>query len=168
MHDTPREADYSQPAPDAERLARDRVFLRPLQAPDLARLIAIDRRHTGRTRTRYYERRLAESLAGSGVRLSLVAELDAHPVGFVMARVDFGEFGHVESEAVIDTLGVDPAYSHRGVGSALLSQLLANLAALRVERVRTEVDWNDFGLLTFLARAGFRPAQRLVLRRPVS
>jgi len=26
----------------------------------------------------------------------------------IMARVDYGEFGYTESEAVLDTIGVDP------------------------------------------------------------
>jgi len=101
------------------------------------------------------------------VRVSLVAELDGQVAGVIMARVDFGEFGHTEPEAVIDTIGVDPGYGHMGVAQALVSQLMANLAALRVERVRTEVDWNHFALLGFLERLGFRPHRRLALRRVV-
>jgi ribosomal protein S18 acetylase RimI-like enzyme len=95
------------------------------------------------------------------VRVSLVAELDSVPVGFIMARVDLGEFGRVETTAVIDTIGVDPDYQKRGVGRALVSQLLANLSTLRVEKVRTEVDWQDRDLLAYLDRSGFRPSQRL-------
>ena len=51
-----------------------------------------------------------------------------------MARVDLGEFGRVETTAVIDTIGVDPDYQNKGVGRALVSQLLTNLGTLRVER----------------------------------
>jgi len=35
------------------------------------------------------------------------------------------------------------------------------LAALRVERIRTELDWRDRELLAFLDGCGFRPAQQL-------
>ena len=106
--------------------------------------------------------------SGSGVRISLVAEQDGLVVGFVMARVDYGEFGCTETEAVMDTIGVDPAFAGRGVGRALLSQLLHNLNSLRVERVRTEVAWNAFEFNRFLAALGFRPSQRLVLKLPVN
>lgn len=165
----PRETDYSRPSgEDFAALSRDRVPIRSLSERDFPHLVAIDHRLTGRDRSAYYELRLAESLNESGVRVSLVAELDGHVAGFVMARVDFGEFGRIDPEAVIDTIGVDPAYSHRNVGRALVSQLLQNLAALRVERVRTEVSWNSFGLLSFLERCGFRPSQRLVFRRTVA
>jgi ribosomal protein S18 acetylase RimI-like enzyme len=82
-----------------------------------------------------------------------------------MARVERGEFGSLEPEAVIDTIGVDARIGHKRVGSALVSQLMTNLQGLRVERVRTEVEWNSFGLLSFLDRMGFRPSRRLALRR---
>ncbi len=84
-----------------------------------------------------------------------------------MARVDIGEFGHTATAAVLDTLGVDPAAQGHHVGRALISQLLANLAALRVESVTTELAWDDFGLARFLAQCGFVPAQRLALSRPI-
>jgi ribosomal protein S18 acetylase RimI-like enzyme len=101
------------------------------------------------------------------VRVSLVAELDTVPVGFIMARVDLGEFGRVETTAVIDTIGVDPDYQNKGVGRALVSQLLANLGTLRVEKVRTEVDWQDHDLLAYLDRNGFRPSQQLCFDQPL-
>jgi len=62
---------------------------------------------------------------------------------------------------VIDTLGVDRDYARRGVGRALLSQLFANLGALRVERVETVVPARDLALLGFLYAVGFAPSQRL-------
>ena len=41
------------------------------------------------------------------------------------------------------------------------------LATLRVERLRTELDSNDFGLIAYLDECGFRPSQRLVVRREI-
>jgi len=82
-------------------------------------------------------------------------------IGFIMARVDFGEFGRLESAAVLDTIGIDPDYRDRGVGRALVSQLLANLTSLRVDRILTEVDWADRDLIGFLGRCGFKPSTRL-------
>lgn len=156
------EVNYSgKPAADFGPLARDKIPVRSMAAGDLRALVAIDRRITGRDRAAYFQRKLNEALTESDVRVSLVAELDSVPVGFIMARVDLGEFGRVETTAVIDTIGVDPDYRKRGVGRALVSQLLANLSTLRVEKVRTEVDWQDRDLLAYLDRCGFRPSQRL-------
>ncbi len=156
------EINYGKPAaPDFGPLARDRIPVRTMLENDLGAIVAIDRRITGRDRSTYFEGKLAEALHESDVRVSLIAERDGGPVGFIMARVDFGEFGRVEPTAVLDTIGVDPDYRDFGVGRALLSQLLINLTTLRVELVRTELDWRQRDLLAFLDRCGFRPAQQL-------
>ncbi len=164
--DDPLEVDYSDPAAnDFDALARDSVPVRSMMADDLNAIIAIDRRITGHDRATYYERKLAETMDESAVRVSLVAESEGFPVGFIMARVDFGEFGHTEPEAVIDTIGVDPKFAHQDIGKAMMSQLLTNLRTLQVEQVRTEVDWNAYDLLAFLEHCGFVPAQRIGFRR---
>jgi len=82
-----------------------------------------------------------------------------------MARADLGDFGRSEPVAVIDTLGVDPEYARRGVGRALVSQLFANLGALRVERVETIVPLADLALLGFLYSMGFAARERLSFTR---
>ena len=154
-----------QPAPDFGPLARDRIPVRSMTDGDLHALVAIDRRIIGRDRAEYFRSKLVDAMTESDVRVSLVAELDGVPVGFIMARVDFGDFGRVETTAVIDTIGVDPDYQNRGVGRALVSQLLTNLGTLRVEKVRTEVGWQERDLLTYLDRSGFRPSQQLCFER---
>lgn len=160
--------DYSDPnGGDFDALSRDKVPARSLIASDLAALTRIDRKITGRDRGAYFAAKTAEVLEETGIRISLVAELDGHPVGFVMARLDVGEFGHFEPEAVIDTIGVDPDYAHRHVGGALMSQLLVNLGALRVDHVRTQLGWDQLDLLRYLENHGFRPSQRIALARRI-
>jgi ribosomal protein S18 acetylase RimI-like enzyme len=158
------EPDYSDPSgDDFDALSRDTVMIRSLTREDLNQVVRIDQSITGRDHRAFFQRKFEEVLFESGVRLSLVAEIDEMVVGFMMARVDFGEFGRTASEAVIDTLGVVKAFRSQQVGHALLSQLLANLASLRVESVRSEVEWNNFGMLGFLESCGFVPSQRLAL-----
>jgi ribosomal protein S18 acetylase RimI-like enzyme len=142
----------------------DRLRVRSMTRDDLPALVAIDRRITGQDRSAYYARKFDEVFGEAGIRMSLVAEIDGHPAGFIMARVDFGEFGHTDPEAVMDTIGVDPRHGREGIASALLSQLFGNLGALRAESLRTEVGWNRFGLLSFLDGAGFHQHRRLALR----
>lgn len=162
------EIDLSDPSGDqSAALSRDVVPVRSMADSDQTAIIHLDKKITGRDRSGYYRRKIAEVMRESSVRVSLVAEIDGQFAGFVMARVGYGEFGRAEPVAVLDTIGVEPAFARQNVGRALLSQLFANLGSLRVEKVQTEVAWNGFGLLKFLERSGFAPAQRLVFRRRV-
>ncbi|MEE8334247.1 MAG: GNAT family N-acetyltransferase [Alphaproteobacteria bacterium] len=159
------ELDFSDPSGDEfESLARDRMPLRSITTADLDDIIEIDRRITGQLRRPYYERLMEQVLGKTGVRVSLVVEHDGLVIGFVMARVDYGEFGRTEPVAVLDTIGIRPDYQHQEAGAALLSQLFVNLSALRIERIRTVTPWDGFEIQHFLAENGFRPAQRLCLQ----
>lgn len=162
------ERDFSDPHGDQiETLSRDRVPVRSLTSADLDAVVRIDRKVTGGDRTGYLRSKVDETLGDSAIRLSLIAEPDGLPAGFVMARVDFGEYGRAEPVAVIDTLSVNPAFAGQGIGRALLSQLMVNLAALHVDTVETHVARENFDLLGFLYRCGFIPAQRLVFMKTI-
>ena len=164
--DDDQELDFSDPDSDASNaLSRDRVPVRSMKETDLGRIVKMDAGHTGTERPDYYARKLREMMQQSGVRVSLVAEQDDHQVGFIMARVDYGEFGRTTAEAVLDTIGVDAGYRSQGVGQVLMARLMSNLDALGVDRVRTEVNWNDTALIDYFGAAGFAPAQRISLTR---
>lgn len=157
-----QEIDYSaQSSNHYERLARDLADVRGMGPGDLADIVRIDRAITGRNRQAYMQAKLDEAMVDSAIRVSLTARLDGVIVGYLMASADLGDFGRTEPVAVIDTIGVAPDYAHRGVGHALLSQLFANLGALRIERVETIVAPRDLALLGFLYDVGFAPSQRL-------
>lgn len=156
------EIDYGgRPGNDFERLARDCADVHAMEPGDLADIVRIDRSITGHDREAYMKHQLGEAMNDSAIRVSLTARLEDGITGFLMARVDWGDFGRTEPVAVIDTIGVASGFAHRGVGHALLSQLFANLGALQVERVETVVGPQDLALLGFLYGAGFAPAQRL-------
>ena len=141
--------------------ARDRHETRTMTANDLEMIARIDRRIVSRDRREYLSRRLDEALGESAIRVSLVARCEDSVAGYAMARMDFGDFGRAEPVAILDTLGVDPGFSRRGLGSALLSQLAVNLSALGIERLETTVAHDAFDLLGFLYRAGFSRSPRL-------
>jgi ribosomal protein S18 acetylase RimI-like enzyme len=154
--------DYSAPAGnDYEALARDVADIAVLGMGDLEGILRIDRRHTGRDRRAYLQHALEEAMADSSVRVSLAARADRALAGYVMARVDLGDFGRRAPVAVIDTIGVDPMRKEHGFGHALMSQLFVNLGALGVERVETVVAPDNFELLHFFLSAGLRPSERL-------
>jgi GNAT superfamily N-acetyltransferase len=154
--------DYgAPPANDFEALARDSADVRSLRPEDIGDLIRIDRRLVGRDRSAYIARQVAEALHDSAVRISLAAYCDGAAVGYLAAKVDFGDVGRTEPTAIIDTLAVDPDRVGSGIGTALVSQLLVNLTALRVERIETEVGRDGLDLLAFFYRLGFAPSARL-------
>ena len=165
----PVEIDHSSPeGDDFDALSRDIVPVRSMTEKDIDAIVSIDRKTAGRDRSAYYKRKQHEVLHQSGVRISLVAEQDGFPVGFIMARVDLGEFGRTSRGAVMDAIGVDPGFQGHGIGQALMSQLMANLSVLQVDYVRTELDWNATGLIAYLDTAGFAPAQTIVLDRKLT
>lgn len=150
-----------------DKLTRNQVPVRPLKGEDIAYIDRIDMKLTGLDRSAYFATKFREMLDESGIRVSMVAEDDGIVTGFIMARVDYGEFGEVAKSAVIDTIGVHPTYAGSGVGQALLSQLLIDLSALQVESVRTKVEFGNYLLINFLSKRGFRPSQRLLLAKKI-
>lgn len=167
--DARAEIDYSGTnISEVERLARDLADVRTMAQGDLEDIARIDRHITGRDRRAYMQHKLAEALNDSGVRVSLTARKDGEIAGYLMARADYGDFGRPEAVAVLDTIGVDPAFTHRGIAHALLSQLCVNLCALQIDRVETIVAPHDLNLLGFLHDAGFAPSQRLPFSRTLN
>jgi GNAT superfamily N-acetyltransferase len=144
---------------------RDDILVRRLSSDDAPRLVKIDRAITGRNRTAWYEGKLKRALEESDVCVSLGAEVEGLLVGAVLGSLHYGEFGLPEPIAVLDTILVDSDSAGRGVGTALLDQLVQNLRALGIERLRTEVAWDEHALNRFLGCHGFSPAPRLVLER---
>jgi ribosomal protein S18 acetylase RimI-like enzyme len=142
------DADVSQD------LALERISVRSLTLADLPSVIGLDRGITGQDRSVYLKRKVSEALRRNGVRLSMLAEIDDTPAGFIMARVDYGEFG----ETMLD---VEAEFQRQNVATSLLTQMLNQLSSLRVERVRTVVEWNNTTLIAFLDRSGFKPTQNL-------
>lgn len=153
---------------DYDTLNRDRVSIRSLREADLATVVRIDKKLSGQDRSAYYRSKFQEMLVESGIRVSLVAERKDLLAGFIMARVDYGEFGKPIQTAVIDTIGVHPGEAGTGVGQALLSQLLNLLSTLQVEALRTQIQWQQHGLHSFLQGCGFVPSQRLVLSKQIA
>ena len=146
----------------------DAIPVRSLRVEDTDAVARIDAPASGRSRPDYFRKRIEASKRDGGVSLSCAAEVDGLLVGFLIASVDYGEFGVMEPVAVIDTVGVHPEYRGRHVGKALMRQLGLNLQGLRIEKVRTEVDWRRADLLAYFQASGFVPVPRLVLETNVT
>ncbi len=157
----------SSPPDEPGVLETDAILVRSLRASDLEALIEIDAAESGRRRPLYFERMVERAVEQADFQVSLAAELDGKTVGFTLATLYYGEYGLTEPSASIDAIGVAPEFRGRHVATALVRQLLLNLGALRIERVRTEVAWNDLRLLSFFERNGFAPAGRICLERRI-
>lgn len=157
---------HRMPLPETdEEIERVPPLVRHLRATDFDAVARIDRLTTGRDRSEYLRRKFDEALDDSGILVSLAAEDDGFVVAFAMARVDLGDFGHIEASASLDTVGVHPSFAHSGFARAVLTQMIDNLSALHVEALETEVGREDFELLGFFYKFGFGPSQRLAFTR---
>ena len=144
------------------------IRVRALRAADLDRLVAIDRAHAGRSRRRFLEKRLEMHAENPAESLQFGAEVDGRLAGFVLARVQRGEFGRADSSAVIDVLGVDPGNRGHGCGRALMDAISGEARARGLPRLHSQADWTMDELLRFFASAGFELSSRLVIERPVA
>jgi ribosomal protein S18 acetylase RimI-like enzyme len=118
----------------------------------------------GQRRSEYYERKMAIALDETQQLVtSLVMEVEGKVAGFVMGQVYLGEFGLPATTATIDTIGVDPAYQGRGVGTTLFEEYASNLRKIGVQSITTRVNWNDWGPLRFFEKVGFTPAEAVIL-----
>ncbi len=141
----------------------DEILVRSMQEGDLSAVGAIDAASSGRRRPRYFEVMLHRAITQAGLQISLVAEVDKCVVGFVIGSLYYGEYGVVEPSASIDSISVSPDRRGKHVGKALMRQLRLNLGALRITTLRTEVSWDNFGLLAFFRNQGFQPSKRICL-----
>lgn len=146
-----------------ERAPRDMVIVRNLRPEDREAVVAIDARILGRRREEFFKVKLGQAFSDTGIAVSLAAELDGAVVGFLLARLYYGEFGLMEPAAVMDVLGVHPEFRGRQVGAALLDQLRTNLLGLGMRTLQTEVAWDSPELVAFFQHEGFTLAPRLCL-----
>jgi ribosomal protein S18 acetylase RimI-like enzyme len=139
------------------------VIVRNLRPDDAPAVVGIDARLMGRRRDEFFKLKLGQAFSDTGIAVSLAAERDGRVVGFLLARVYYGEFGMTEKTAVLDVIGVHPDFQHQQVGTALIDQLRTNLRGLGIKVLQTEVGWDNAALLGFLHREGFTLASRLCL-----
>ncbi len=144
------------------------VKVRRLRPDDLERTIAIDQAHTGRSRRRFFEKRLAAARSHPEDFIHVGVTRDGVLVGFVFARVREGEFGRDEQVAALDLMGVDPESEERGYGHVLMEALAQAMRDKGVRRLHSQADWTEHGLLKFFDSTKFKLAPRLVLERAVA
>ena len=86
-------------------------------------------------------------------------------VGFVFCHLLQGEFGGDELIAVLDAMAVEPESQGHGVGHELMKQLINEIRQRGGKDLRTQVGWDQPGVIDFFSNIGFRMAPRLILER---
>jgi len=86
-------------------------------------------------------------------------------VGFVFCHLLQGEFGGDELIAVLDAMAVEPESQGHGVGHELMQQLIDEIRKRGGKDLRTQVGWDQPGVIDFFSNIGFRLAPRLILER---
>ncbi|HMK78553.1 MAG TPA: GNAT family N-acetyltransferase [Xanthobacteraceae bacterium] len=141
---------------------------RTLGLADVERVIAIDRAHTGQSRRRFFEKRFAAAAARPQDFVPIGIDREGTLRGFAIARILRGEFGREQAVAVLDAVGVEPDSRQRGVGRALMDELIAALDRMGVRSLHSQAAWDNHELVRFFAASGFALAPRLVLERFVA
>ncbi len=154
---------------DDENLeAGDDIEVRTLTAADLEDVIRIDAASSGAgPRADYFRNKLQRALDDGSVHMSLAAVVDGRVTGFLMGSVVCGDYGVPEPAATIDALAVHPRFARKGVAHALWNQFARNLKGIRIDRVQTQVDWDQWEIMTFFKHLGFAPSPRVCIERRI-
>jgi ribosomal protein S18 acetylase RimI-like enzyme len=141
--------------------------IRLMKVEDFEAVVAIDAKVLKAARPEYYEMKFEKLFKSKDyLPVSLVAEEEKGTVvGFVMGEIYMGEYGIFQEEATLDTIGVDPAHQHKGIGKQLLDEFMDHLRKLGVQKINTLVAWNDSKLIHFFSANHFSPSATINLER---
>lgn len=141
------------------------IKIRLMKAEDFNAVVGIDERVLKAPRPEYYEMKFEKLFRTRDyVPASLVAEdKDGTVVGFVMGEIYMGQYGIFQEAATLDTIGVEPAYQHQGIGEQLLTEYIDHLRKLGVKKINTLVDWNESRLIHFFSANHFFPSKTINL-----
>ena len=141
---------------------------RPLVADDLQRVVEIDSSHTGHRRDGFFSKRLEAAIAEPDKFVYLASDKNGALQGFLLARLQEGEYGTDEASASLDAIGVESAEATKGVGRTMLDALDQILKHKGIRTIHTQADWRNMHMLPFFAGTGFSLAQRHILERDAS
>lgn len=154
----------SDSAPASDRratpvaLSQASVEIRPIEASDLAEVIAIDAEASGLEKVDYwYELFHRYGTRGRQQRFFLVATAEKSVVGFVIGEVRDWEFGSPPCGWVFG-IAVRKETRLGGIGSALLRAILDSFRRAGVEKVRTITGRDNSVVLSFFRSQGLMAA----------
>lgn len=132
------------------------MTISPLRLVDLAAVVRLDARLTGRRKPAYWKAVFGDFVSPrrTATRVGLAAREGDALFGYLLGEVRAFEFGSAPSGWIF-AVGVDPAQAHHGIGSALVAEAGRRFRRAGVPTVRTMVRRNDVSLLAFFRSNGF-------------
>ena len=147
-------------------MVTEEPVIRVARREDIPALVTLERKILGQERPEFWEMKLEYAEERSPMA-PLVAEVEGKVVGFVMGDASGWEFGIPNTIGWIDILGVDPDYQGRGIGRALMLEMIDHLKKVGVETIYALANWRDWDMLRFLDRLGFRRGDMIHLELKV-
>jgi len=133
------------------------VSIREMTEKDLAALVQIDKRITGRDRASSWPQKVSSHFATYYPPLSFVAETDGKVVGFILGVIMGAEYS-LPLSGWINIIGVHPDYQGRGVGR-MLTQAFIDGCRHRGIKTRLMVRQGDERLKKMLMSLGFEQGE---------
>ena len=134
---------------------KNEIYVRKLEARDLAAIVDIEARVAGVARPQYWEQRIEISEAIRPHWASLIAEVNNRVAGFLFGRAGELEFGLPGTVAWIEIIGVDPVYRRHGIAGAMVEQFVASAEDHGIKTLFTLVNPSNEEMQHFFSRLGF-------------
>jgi ribosomal protein S18 acetylase RimI-like enzyme len=155
--------------------SRGEVTIRPMELGDISSVIAIysklrEEKIPGvkRSRLSYRGAMTYEEIAitnpGGPLDLSLIAEADGKPVGFIWSGLAYVGIP-VDEVGLIYMLIVDPDYQKQGIASKLVNALIKRCRERGVNTVRAVIDERHWELQNHFQKLGFRRSELSIYTR---
>lgn len=128
-------------------------------------VVELDSATNGSHRRDFFTKRFEAQEKHPQAFISIGAIEAGKMVGFVFCHLLQGEFGGDELIAVLDAMAVEPESQGHGVGHELMKQLINEIRQRGGKDLRTQVGWDQPGVIDFFSSIGFRMAPRLILER---
>lgn len=140
------------------------IITRLMKNEDFNAVVRIDTKVLNHARSEYYQKKFQRLIKSNDcIETSLVAEDENGTiVGFIMGELIIGDFGICSDDVTLDTIGVDPDFQRKGIGTMLVNDFVLHLQELEVKKLHTLVDKSDDRLMNFYAASRFNPSETFI------
>lgn len=139
--------------------------LKTIGKDSLDEVVALDSATNGSQRRDFFSKRFEAQEKHPQAFISIGATEEGKLVGVVFCHILQGEFGSNDLTAVLDALAVKPDNQGHGVGQELMQHLIEEIRNRGGKDLRTQVGWDQPGVIDFFSNIGFSMAPRLILER---